>query len=77
MHLMNWEIKEGAYFQARDKKAKILAVGTEALTNLVNLGHLTVNLSGNVDDLLPGAIVCESVDLGPIENGTVIKIVEE
>ena len=73
----NGDIKEGSYFKVNEKKAKILAVGSEAQKNLVNLGHLTVNLSGNVDDLLPGAIVCESVDIGPIEDGTVIKIVEE
>lgn len=73
----NGDIKKGYYFQVNEKKAKILAVGSEAQKNLVNLGHLTINLSGNVDDLLPGAIVCENTEIEPIKDGTIIKIVEE
>ncbi|MSS78121.1 PTS sorbitol transporter subunit IIA [Anaerococcus sp. WCA-380-WT-2B] len=71
------EIKVGDYFEVDGLKAKILAVGEEAQRNLENLGHLTVNLSANVEDLLPGAIVCESLDIIKVEIGSEIKIVEE
>lgn len=71
------EIKVGDYFEVDGSRAKVLAVGEEAQRNLENLGHLTVNLSGSVEDLLPGAIVCENVEINKVEIGSVIKIVEE
>lgn len=71
------DIKAGDYFEVDGSKAKILAVGGEAQKNLENLGHLTVNLSGNVEGLLPGAIVCENIEINKVEIESVIKIVEE
>lgn len=73
----NGEIKVGDFFEVDGSKVEIIAVGEEALKNLENLGHLTVNLSGNVDDLLPGAIICKNEALNKIKVGSLIRIVEE
>lgn len=71
------DIKVGDFFEVDGSRAKILAVGDEAQRNLESLGHLTVNLSANTEDLLPGAIVCENVEIDKVKVGSVIKIVEE
>lgn len=73
---VNGQIKAGDYFEVDGSKVKILAVGEEAQSNLENLGHLTVNLSENLDDLLPGAIICENGKLNKLEIGSTIKILE-
>jgi len=52
-------------------------VGDEAQVNLESLAHLTVNLSGNIDDLLPGAIVTEKVDIPDLKIGTEFRILED
>lgn len=70
------KIKEGDFFEVDQSRAKILAVGEEAQKNLESLGHLTVNLSGNVSDLLPGAIICENVEINKVKVGSEIKILE-
>lgn len=54
---------------------KIVAVGNIAEKNLVNLGHLTVNFTGNAEDCLPGAIVVEKKAGPDIQIGTEIEIV--
>ena len=69
-------IKVGDYFEIDGKKAKILTVGNEAQKNLERLGHLTVNLSNEVDDLLPGAIICENKKFDELKIGSIIKILE-
>ena len=73
---VNGNIKVGDFIDIDDVKAKILAVGNEAQSNLEGLGHLTVNLSGNVEDLLPGAVVTEIAELPDIKIGTEFKILE-
>lgn len=70
-------IKIGDFLELDGKRFEILGVGDQVQRNLESLGHLTVNLSADLQDLLPGAIVCENKEIGKIEVGTVIKIVEE
>lgn len=74
---VNGNIEVGDYVDIGGVKAKILAVGDEAQANLEGLAHLTVNLSGNIDDLLPGAIVTEKVDIPDLKIGTEFRILED
>ena len=74
---VNGNIEVGDYVDIDGVKAKILAVGDEAQVNLESLAHLTVNLSGNIDDLLPGAIVTEKVDIHDLKIGTEFRILED
>lgn len=55
---------------------QIIAVGDLAERNLVNLGHLTVNFTGDTNQCLPGAIVTEKRTAPNIEIGTIIEITE-
>lgn len=71
------DIKAGDYIDIDGVQSKILAVGDEAQVNLESLAHLTVNLSGNIDDLLPGAIVTEKVDIHDLKIGTEFRILED
>ncbi|MDO5027483.1 MAG: PTS glucitol/sorbitol transporter subunit IIA [Tissierellia bacterium] len=71
------EITEGDYLEINGIKTKIIAVGDQANRNLDLLGHLTIHLSGRVDDILPGAIVCQEVDFDKIKIGSKLKIWEE
>ena len=73
---VNGNIEVGDYVDIDGVKAKILAVGNEAQANLEGLAHLTVNLSGNVEDLLPGAVITEKVEIPEINVGTEFKILE-
>jgi len=73
---VNGNIEVGDYVDIGGVKAKILAVGDEAQDNLEGLAHLTVNLSGNVEDLLPGAVITENVEIPEINVGTEFKILE-
>lgn len=52
---------------------EIIAVGHLAEHNLIQLGHLTVNFSGE-SDVLPGAIAVEAKPCPMLEIGTVIQI---
>ncbi|SUU93099.1 PTS system glucitol/sorbitol-specific transporter subunit IIA [Anaerococcus octavius] len=71
------DIKAGDHIDIDGVQSKILAVGDEAQVNLESLAHLTVNLSGNIDDLLPGAIVTEKVDIPDLKIGTEFRILED
>lgn len=70
----NENIKEGMTIAFDGEPYKIQAVGDIAERNLVNLGHLTVNFTGNVDDCLPGAIVVEQKPAPKLGIGTQIEI---
>ena len=72
------ELRDYCYsLEIKDTDGDIKAVGDEAQVNLESLAHLTVNLSGNIDDLLPGAIVTEKVDIPDLKIGTEFRILED
>ena len=68
------KIEAGQTIKIDSEEFKILAVGDVAEKNLVGLGHLTVNFTGDVEALLPGAIVVEKKACPEIKVGTEIHI---
>lgn len=70
----NEPIKEGMKIAFDGVPYTIQAVGDIAERNLVNLGHLTVNFTGNTGDCLPGAIVVEQKQAPNLSVGTKIEI---
>ena len=56
-------IEVGQTLKVDGEEFEILGVGDVAEKNLVDLGHLTVHFSGDLDNLLPGAIVVEEKKL--------------
>lgn len=68
------KIEVGQYIVVAGEKFKILGVGDVAEKNLVELGHLTVHFSGDLESLLPGAIVVEEASCPAINVGTKILI---
>ena len=71
----NAPIEEGQILKIDENEYKILAVGEIAERNLTSLGHLTVNFSGDVSGLLPGAIVVEKKENPGLKIGTEIAII--
>ena len=70
----NSTIEVGQVLKVDDHVFKILGVGNVAEKNLVDLGHLTVHFSGDLDSLLPGAIVVENKSCPKIDINTKITI---
>lgn len=69
-------IEEGMKINFDQSPYNIIAVGDIAERNLVNLGHLTVNFTGDQGQCLPGAIVVEQKQAPKINIGTIIEITE-
>lgn len=67
-------IEKGQILMIDDNEYSILAVGDIAEQNLTALGHLTVNFSGDVSALLPGAIIVEKKENPGLTIGTEISI---
>lgn len=67
------KIEPGQFLVVDNERFKILVVGNIAEKNLVSLGHITVNFTGELESL-PGAIVVEKKSCPKIEIGSVIKI---
>lgn len=72
----NQPIEQGQQILFDDNNYRIIQVGDIAERNLVNLGHLTVNFTGDPNQGLPGAIVVEKKAAPPIQVGTIIEIIE-
>ena len=70
----NSKIAVGQHIVIANEQFKILGVGSVAEKNLVDLGHLTIHFSGDLTNLLPGAIVVEDKSCPKIEIGTKISI---
>ena len=66
--------KVGQTLKVDEEEFEILGVGDVAEKNLVDLGHLTVHFSGDLDNLLPGAIVVEEKSCPAIDINTKITI---
>lgn len=71
------EIRTGDYIDFDGSKFQILGIGELAQKNLESLGHLSIYTSGDLSELLPGAIVVESNDELKIKEGTSIRILGE
>lgn len=71
----NSPIKKGQFLVIDNEKFEILLVGDIAEKNLVSLGHLTVNFTGE-DSVLPGSIIVENKSCPAISIGTKISIEE-
>lgn len=71
------EIEVGDKIELDDELFEILAVGDVAKKNLENLGHLTINFTGEMDSLLPGAVLVEKKPCPKLGIGSVIKIVKK
>lgn len=71
----NGTIKVGQYLDIDGHRYEILVVGDIAEKNLVELGHVTVNFTGDSEGL-PGALVVENKPAPTINVGSVIKIEE-
>lgn len=70
----NERIREGMNIAFDGESFIIQAVGNMAERNLVSLGHLTINFTGNSSDCLPGAIVVENKPAPNLSVGTRIEI---
>ena len=70
----NGKIEVGQTLTVDGEGCEILGVGGVAEKNLVDLGHLTVHFSGDLESLLPGAIVVENKSCPPIDINTKITI---
>ena len=70
----NATIEVGHKLKVDGEEFEILGVGDVAEKNLVDLGHLTVHFSGDLDNLLPGAIVVEEKSCPAIDINTKITI---
>ncbi len=73
----NETITEGMSINFDDQDYIIKTVGNLAERNLVNLGHLTVNFTGDPAQCLPGAIVVEQKQAPKLDIGTIIEIINE
>ncbi|MDD7306247.1 MAG: PTS glucitol/sorbitol transporter subunit IIA [Peptoniphilaceae bacterium] len=71
---VNGQILTGDYIELDGEKFTILGVGNLAQQNLESLGHLSIYTSGNLADLLPGAIVIKVNNELTIQQGSTIKI---
>lgn len=69
----NAKIEKGQKLIIDNEVFEIMLVGDIAEQNLVTLGHITVNFTGETE-VLPGAIIVENKPCPNIEIGTVIKI---
>ena len=70
----NATIEVGHILKVDGEEFEILGVGNVAEKNLADLGHLTVHFSGDLDNLLPGAIVVENKSCPKIDINTKITI---
>ena len=70
----NETIEVGQTLMVDEEEFEILGVGDVEEKNLVDLGHLTVHFSGDLDSLLPGAIVVENKSCPKIDINTKITI---
>lgn len=71
------KIKVGDYIEFDGEEFEILGLGDMAQKNLESLGHLSIYTNGNLDELLPGAIVVDLSKSVNIKKGTIIKIIGE
>lgn len=69
----NGKIEVGQFLVIDNEKFEILVVGNIAEQNLVTLGHITVNFTGESESL-PGAIIVENKPCPKIEIGSVMRI---
>ena len=73
----NGKIEKGQYIVIDGEEFEILGVGNIAERNLVELGHITVSFSGDLETLLPGTIIVEKGSSPDIEVGTKIEIISK
>ena len=57
-----------------DDNYKIIAVGDQVNKNLKDLGHITINFKGDINNLMAGSLYVEKKAIGNIEVGTKIVI---
>jgi PTS system glucitol/sorbitol-specific IIA component len=71
------QVRKGDIVEIDESKFEILAVGSVANDNLMNLGHLNLKANGNTEPDLPGDVCIAQVALPKISVGTKIKIYRE
>ena len=71
------DIEPGQILKIDDNEYKITAVGAEAPRTLARLGHMTVNMSGRSNSILPGTLYTEHAEVPEMGVGTKIVIYED
>ncbi|CZR02762.1 phosphotransferase system glucitol/sorbitol-specific iia component [Trichococcus palustris] len=71
------EIQLGYELFIDDEKYEITAVGNVVNKNLKDLGHITINFSGETVADLAGTLYVENKQVNAIKEGTTIKISEK
>ncbi|KPG68484.1 PTS glucitol/sorbitol transporter subunit IIA [Enterococcus sp. RIT-PI-f] len=69
------EIKPGQKIILGDQQIGISAVGEEVMSNLENLGHVTIKFDGSKSAELPGTIYVEKIENFNLEIGDTIQII--
>lgn len=71
------DIQAGQKLIINDEQFEITAVGNLVQRNLVQLGHITLRFDGSIAPELPGTLYLESKDIPTIEQGALLKIINE
>ena len=69
------EIAVGDVLQVADQEFEILALGSVANENLMNLGHLNLKADGNTEADLPGDVCVRKTQLPEVAIGTKFSII--
>lgn len=68
------EISTGRPLIVDNQEYQITAVGDVVLSNLENLGHITIKFDGSTTPELPGTLYVEAKDMPEVQIGTAISI---
>ena len=69
------EIKGGDILFIDEEQYYVTAVGEAVNNNLNELGHITLNFTGQSVSPVAGTLMLEKKEIAPIKNGTIIKVI--
>ncbi|KEQ21557.1 PTS glucitol/sorbitol transporter subunit IIA [Paenibacillus tyrfis] len=74
---LSGEVKAGDKFVLDGAEFRIAFVGDTANSSIRELGHFTVNFTGNTSEALPGTIYVEAASIPEIESGAIYRFIRD
>ncbi|WP_019535978.1 PTS glucitol/sorbitol transporter subunit IIA [Paenibacillus ginsengihumi] len=71
------DIAAGDTFLYNGTRYRVIFVGDTANASIRDLGHYTLNFTGDTSETLPGSIYVEKADVPELKPGAVFKFVRE
>ncbi|UUZ79825.1 PTS glucitol/sorbitol transporter subunit IIA [Paenibacillus sp. P26] len=71
------DIAAGDTFLYNETRYRVIFVGDTANATIRDLGHYTLNFTGDTSETLPGSIYVEKADVPELKAGTVFRFVRE